>query len=297
MEFPSRFTTMGGPRPGYVQFSRLSPPQLLGSPTVAMQAESLDISSLPNIDDTSVIIHSPTKSTVFWASSARPLTDRSDFAVATSAGTMLFVQNQFGWSLGPRMPFSRQRSMGEKAVDVLDVDWLNENVVMSGCRDGSVRLWDVRSKSLASGTSIPFVHPSAINYVRRINSNRIVVAGIENRMCVYDLRFLQKAEEGKKRATRPFATFPGYRNRDQNALAVGLDVLGDALIAVGTDDEMVQVFDVGTGGELEIGIGGKLGNRKLGGLARTLKFLDGEGSQQGPKLLVSAGSMIEEWVW
>ena len=286
---------MGGPQPGHVRFARLNPPDLLGhSPTVAMQAES---QNMHNIDNTSVVIHSPTEKTAFWASSARPLTDRSDFAVATSAGTMFFLEDQTGWSLELRMPFSRQGSMNERGIDVLDVNWLNENVVMSGCRDGGVRLWDVRSQSLANGTSVPFVHPSTINYVRRLNPNRILVAGNENRMCVYDLRFLEKATEGKNRATRPFVTFPGYRNRDRNALTVGLDVLGDALVAVGTDDKKVQVFDAGTGGELEIGAGGKLGKKKLGGLARTLKFLDGEGRQQGPKLLVSAGSKIEEWVW
>ena len=285
---------MGGSQQGFVHLTRLTPPDLLEYPPTAVQAERING---PFTDDTSVLLHSPIDNTTFWASSARPLTDRSDFAVATSAGTMLFVEDQTSWSLEFRMPSFRQGPIGERAVDVLDVDWLNKNVVMSGCRDGGVRLWDVRSRSFANGTSTPFEHPSAINHVRRLNSNRVVVAGIENWMCVYDLRFLKKAEEERKRATRAFLTFQGYRNRERNGLAVGLDVLGDELVIVGTDDDCVQLFDAGTGRELEIGLGGNLGKRKLGGLARTLRFVDGERRGKGTKLLVSAGKEIEEWAW
>lgn len=77
---------------------------------------------------------------------------------------------------------------------------------------------------------------------------------------------------------------------------MGFDVCGD-LIAVGTDDETVQVFDGGTGREVRTGGGGALGERRLGGLARCLQFVGGEEERRGLRLLLAAGNGIEEWAW
>lgn len=283
---------MGGSRPACVNLTRLNPPEYITN------YPNPSPSSHPFTSDISTFMSSTTQNTTFWASSPRPCTDRSDFALATSSGTILVAEESASWSFERQMGFRKHRSAaaGERGVEIVAVDWLDENVVISGGRDGAVRLWDVRIKSLA-GTSAPLVHSSAINHVRKINGNRIVVAGIENRMAIYDLRFLQKSRLDS-RVTNPFMTFPTYRNREWSGQSVGFDVLGDRLVAVGTDDERVQVFEAGSGKEVVVGEGEKLGGRKLGELARCLRFVNGgEGKREGVKLVVAAGRRMEKWSW
>lgn len=125
----------------------------------------------------------------------------------------------------------------------------------------------------------------------------IVVAGIGNQLCTYDLRFLTYPHSSQSSApTKPYLSFPGYRNRDLNGLAVGFDVKG-SLIAAGTDDERVQVLDGGTGLELQTGAGGGLGREKLAGTARCVKLTDGADRGEEIRLYVAAGANIEEWAW
>lgn len=68
------------------------------------------------------------------------------------------------------------------ATDILAVDWLDENVVVAGGRDGAVRLWDARSH----GKSTRLQFPSCISHVKAIGGSRIVVAGLENNVSLYD---------------------------------------------------------------------------------------------------------------
>ena len=240
--------------------------------------------------DRSVYMSSYVRDITYWASAARPVSHRSDFALATSSGTRLIAEDQTGFSIERGMKFRPDRE-----VDILAVDWLNENVVLNGSRDGFLRLWDVRINALA-GSSTPLKHPTPINHVRNMNGNRIAVAGIKNTLCVYDMRYLRPLERICPE-TEAFLDFPTYRNYDRSAMQVGLDVWRDRLIAVGTDDEKVQVFDAGTGKQVDVGIGGQLGQKRLGGFARCLKFVEGEGKSEGMRLYVAAGDEIQEWAW
>lgn len=184
---------------------------------------------------------------------------------------------------------------GGGGKEMLAVDWMGRDVVVAGGRDGGVRCWDVRSR-MKEGTSCPVVHPSVVAHVRRFDENKIVVAGLENQLCSYDLRYLRSRSAATGRQTKPFLTFPAYRNKDRNGVAVGFDIYRD-LIAAGTDDGRVQIFDGGTGKEVDVGVVGALGKRKLKGLARCLKFVGGEETGEGVRLLVSSAGGIEEWAW
>ena len=62
------------------------------------------------------------------------------------------------------------------ATDILAVDWLDENVVVAGGRDGGVRLWDARSR----GQSTRLQFPSTISHVKAVGSSRVIVAGLKN---------------------------------------------------------------------------------------------------------------------
>ena len=159
--------------------------------------------------DVSTLIRSH-MTTTFWSSSARPDTPTSDFAIATTHGTVIVAESQSSWSSNRLQAFKSEDSNERRSSEVLAVDWLDRNILLNGCRDGTVRLWDVRTDGGASGTSWRVRHPACINHIRKMGDvSRIVVAGLEGRMAGYDLRYTRppNAAEG---VTTPLVEFPGY---------------------------------------------------------------------------------------
>lgn len=286
---------MGGSHPACVHLTKLIEPQEWRARCQARmrtRSPERDNDPLSYTSDVSTVIRSQMNAT-FWAASARPDATISDFAIATTHGTVIVAESQSSWSFDRIQTFKCESI--EASSEVLAVDWLDSNVLLNGCRDGTVRLWDVRTDD-ASGTSWRIKHPSCVNHVRKVDRNRIVVAGLERQMAVYDLRYIRvKDDTTAAGTTRPFVEFPGYRNKEMNGVAVGFDVCGN-LAAVGTDEGGVQVFDVGSGREMMVGMGGDMG-RALGGPARCLRFVEMEGARDGKRLFVAGGRGIEQWAW
>ena len=308
----NRTTSMGGSQLAYVQLTKIVDPDewrarcrdyLEAPPSHERENDRLSYT-----DDVSSIIRGPVHCT-FWASSPRPDLTAFDFAVATNLGTaMVSGCHRSSWSFNPFQLFGSERFHAGGGGGVLAVDWLDRNVTLNGCRDGIVRLWDTRARGVEA-TSARVRHGSCVNHVRRLDEggNRVVVAGLERRMAVYDLRFLG-AKEGdfscsfssssssssKRVTTRPYVEFPGYGNKEMNGVAVGFDVCGD-LIAAGTDEKGLQVFDGTSGREVVVGGGGM--RKKLGGPARCLQFVEMEEAREGRKLFVADGTGIQQWAW
>ena len=138
-------------------------------------------------------------------------------------------------------------------------------------------------------------HPSCVNHVRKLDANRIVVAGLKRRMAAYDLRCIRTEDGFADGVTRPYVEFLGYRNKELNGIAVGFDVCG-TLVAAGTDEGGVQVFDGASGREVVVGMGGGMGE-KLGGPARCLQFVEVEEGREGRGLFVAGARGIEQWAW
>lgn len=109
----------------------------------------------------------------YWASAANPYSGVASFAIAASNGSLLISQSQARWcaDIGDRY---------SGAPEVMAVDWLSPNVVIKGCKDGGVRLWDTRSGGESRESRIQ--HPSQINHARRVDENTIVVAGLESQV-------------------------------------------------------------------------------------------------------------------
>ena len=228
-----------------------------------------------------------------WACAANPCHDVCSFAIAASNGSLLLREDEDEWTLG-------QSQSSEGLREAVAVDWLCPNVVLKGCRLGEVRLWDTRSHSMSTEPRIQ--HPIAINHVRSIDANLIVVAGLQNevslgpfapctfgltiQLCTYDLRYSKRASS--IHATQPYDRFPTYRNNVSNHLSVGLDVHRN-LVAAATDDRRVQIFDVKKGAELVSGI------KNLSGNAACVRFVDEQKSGDGLKLMVAAGESIDAW--
>jgi WD40 repeat protein len=69
--------------------------------------------------------------------------------------------------------------------DILTVEWLSHTVIALGQRDGKIRLHDTRS----TGSSHVLTHPVPIGKIRRADDpTRIVAAGIEDTLFLYDIR-------------------------------------------------------------------------------------------------------------
>ena len=226
----------------------------------------------------------------FWASSACPHTTRSDFALATHGGTVLVVENQTGWAFG-RHQFFENVNNSDLKTDVLAVDWQGINVVLSGCRDMTVRLWDVRVGE-PHGISLRLRHPSTINHVRRLNDNSIIVAGMERQLCTYDLRFLPNiATSHRPDRTRPFTTFPEY----EQALSGGFDVSNDVVaagVAEGKEHHGVQLFDAKSGRQMSASIRNKFTG---GEPPRCVKLVGGSHLWPAPSLIYTSWNVIHEW--
>ena len=241
--------------------------------------------------DVSTFIRAQTNVT-FWAAAPGPEPTVPGFAIATSHGTALAAESQSSWSIQRLQNFKREDGDGASS-EVLAVDWLDTNVVLSGCRDSTVTLWDTRASG-GGATSRPVRHASCINHVRRLDGSRIVVAGLERRMASYDLRYLRPAADGA--VTRPYVEFSAYGNGELNGVAVGFDVCGD-LVAAGTDEAGVQLFEGPSGRRVRAGVGGEMGEVGVGGPARCVRFVEMEGRREGRTLFAAGEGGIEQWVW
>ena len=70
----------------------------------------------------------------------------------------------------------------------LCIDWKSENVYSSGCRNGSIYLFDSRTKLEQRGT-LRLRHHRSATRIRWVDGNHIVAAGVENKVgdCIRDL--------------------------------------------------------------------------------------------------------------
>lgn len=109
--------------------------------------------------------------TSYWASAANPTLQIPSCAIATSNGAFIQTAHESGWRA--------EGGLSHDAPEVMAVDWQSENVVIKGCKDGGVRLWDKRSPA---EEILRFQHPSQINHAKCPDANRIVVAGLDSRV-------------------------------------------------------------------------------------------------------------------
>ena len=109
----------------------------------------------------------------YWASAANPYSGVASFAIGASNGSLVISQSEARWEVNIGDGYSG-------APEVMAVDWLSPYVVIKGCKDGGVRLWDLRSEG--EGRESRIQHPSQINHARRVDENTIVVAGLESQV-------------------------------------------------------------------------------------------------------------------
>ncbi|KAL2041738.1 hypothetical protein N7G274_005522 [Stereocaulon virgatum] len=271
-------TAMGSSRPASLHITKLYDPVGVSSEFETMEADDGAGVANPVLrPDISVMMRFPNCPRItFWACSANPDENRSGFAVATSDGTFLVEERETGYMILRQQSFGPNQVGQGRVTEILALDWLDSNVLLNGCREGMIRLWDVRIPGPES-TSLRLRHPSGVNHVRRVNENIIIVAGLYDQLCTYDLRYTPESQT--LGSTQPYVTFPKYQNHGHTGLALGFDVCRD-VVAAATERCKLALFDVGTGREL-ISERFEKGNASTpqGVLSRRMRFVEGEGTR------------------
>lgn len=140
--------------------------------------------------------------------------------------------------------------------DVLALEWLNNSLLLCGMRNGELYLHDERARSGCLRGS----HPSAVAHIKGVDETRFVVAGLEDKMMMYDLRWMAReplVAGGKKRKNRdtwskPYLHYAEYRNRAHTGLGFDVDVCA-GLVAAATDDKRVFLLDLWSGNRVQAG--------------------------------------------
>lgn len=156
--------------------------------------------------------------------------------VGTSVG-MLSVRtdNTMAWIA----PEDRRRLPQE--IFGLDFQQSNHNVLLAGGRRPRLWITDLRTPE-RERTCIR--HASSIAHLRSINPHQVLVAGLENTMSLYDMRFFGEQSGGNGR--KPLLSFPGYKNAAH--FHTGWDVCTEAGVAAAAqDDGTVKLFSLETG--------------------------------------------------
>ncbi|KAL8797422.1 MAG: hypothetical protein Q9182_007199 [Xanthomendoza sp. 2 TL-2023] len=282
--------------PPTLHLSYLKDPSMVLSDVEGMPDDNAGSRGLPNLDEDISIVFRAVNVKTIWSSVASPCVETTMFAVGTSQGAMLI-----GLKGGTDQTWMTRATGADddEAADALAVDFWKSNLVLAGMRSGKVRLWDLRSDS----ATVRFQHPSSVRNIKALDDNKVLVAGLRNKMAIYDIRFTNKLQQtlqsGIIEASIPFQDFPTYRLGSHLYPKLGFDVhLGMGLIASATEDEKLQIFDwKNSYQDMD------LGNRQeplfhtLTGHIRCVKFVEDQKRGDGLKLLIAHGAKIDAWAW
>ena len=203
-----------------------------------------------------------------------------------------------------RSPLQRFRGPD---TDVLAVDWLAPAVALGGCRRGDVVLADRRlggGDGSGPGTERPRAPAvlrcrGAVAHLRAIDPWRLLAAGPEHNLHMYDLRYARDPASGRGRATAaaaaastPYRSYPAYVNKARTDL--GFDVspaLG--LVAAATDDRRVRTWDLWSGAEVPTAYGRRRWHRHVAAVAFVRDGAPADAKHPGVAIAADRG--LEEW--
>ena len=225
----------------------------------------------------------------FFDSSANPdQTSSTTLAIATDVGVLFLKESQIhdtDW-------FQEFHSTNSA---VFSVTWLSSSLLASGCRNGAVWLYDRRSR----GNTLRLQHPSSVTHVEHADEWRLVIAGLRNNLNTYDLRFPRTSHRylNDNNITNPYISYPNYQNIAHPSL--GFDISTSlGLVAAGTDECGVKLFELWTGKDITPGWGNE---RKWKEMVRSLQFT-GDDYEHGTNsrgesesLLLGIKGVVEEW--
>lgn len=140
----------------------------------------------------------------------------------------------------------------------------------------------------------------------------VVVAGLEDTMCVYDLRYRHAAEPHMlpsaltsrrrgppRRYTVPVVTMGAHRNAIRHDADVAVDRTAGIVAAAQVEgrENPVRVFSVGTGEVVGVLDAKGTGGMEERGYVRQMRFVEGRGRGGPRSLWVAKGAEIVEFAW
>lgn len=172
-----------------------------------------------------------------------PESSKRYFAFGTSDGAGYFCEHDVQGT----------KQFSKTSSNVLSIDWQSVDVIAQGHRNGTVQLWDTRH----NGTSLRLKHPSSINKIKRVDEHKLVVAGIEHALNMYDLRMPAKESQMKAKKRRaPGASLPTswtsdpvieYTYRNSHSSGLGLDIShATGTLAAADATGLVNIFSLTT---------------------------------------------------
>ncbi|KAJ5754044.1 uncharacterized protein N7511_008197 [Penicillium nucicola] len=242
----------------------------------------------------------------FWDTAACPTTTDPTFAIAASEGLHTIHGGKNGWLVkkheidtGPGLPGKKKYRWSEMN-SVCSVEWLNQDVIMSGRKNGAILFNDLRTGSSTNH----FQHSDSAMKIRKVDDWRFVVAG-PRYLHMFDLRYAPNGGIGIKRhknplvanadATRPYLMFPDYLPLSMPSLDVSA---GLGLLANPSPDNTVQLFSLRTGRQVP----SPLSQHTYGSAPSCVSFEAGNDTPlwKGPEtlsMLVGIDGVVDQWSW
>ncbi|KAI9869686.1 MAG: hypothetical protein M1830_005218 [Pleopsidium flavum] len=218
----------------------------------------------PRHDPTGVtVLLRPSTETSIWTSLPSPSSSNPTIALGTSHGITLLAETPSNWI--------ETRTINLPS-DVFALEWLGANgVLVAGCRNGSVKVYDQRSPERMEKTrnglgGRGFRHGSAVVGVRKVGQWGLVVCGLESKpqllslnptppqstqtkltspllpvkLSLYDLRYTkppsQSQSQSQHRPQTPTTPLLSYPHQNTHTPSLGFDISTSLnLVAAATD--------------------------------------------------------------
>lgn len=171
----------------------------------------------PTFELDNIVRYSPKDVTTIFSSAVNPWVTSSKqktFAIGTSAETGITIFTATHDAVHAYTDWQPDGGMKTHS-DVLTVDWLSPHLLAGGLRNGAVALYDIRAREGVRRMR----HSAGILKLKRADmENRFVVAGMQGKMALYDLRALRESDATSTvdMGTRSNRSKDGMNNFDTN---------------------------------------------------------------------------------
>jgi hypothetical protein len=216
---------------------------------------------------------------------------------------------------GEQSSFIKCASSGGDEPDFA-LEFLSESpsVVLTGKRSGRIDILDLRIPLCRSGME-SIEHASSVAKIKQVAEHTVVVAGLENTMCIYDLRYRKhttdvhmlpsaraRASHSKSPArkyTYPVVTMTQHRNEIRHDADVAVDRQAGLIAAAQVEGNRnpVRIFSARTGEVVRVVDPTHEGSAMDRDYVRQLRFVEDRGRGLPKSLWIARGAKIVEYAW
>ncbi|QSZ34532.1 hypothetical protein DSL72_006126 [Monilinia vaccinii-corymbosi] len=184
------------------------------------------------------------------SSTSSPPSSQDMFAIGSSEGILVIDKHlDMSWIRGEPSKNTFENYQNHPR-DVFALAYLpnHRDILLAGERSGIFNIIDLRLPRFGPAAE-KVQHTSCIAHIKPLDDNRILVAGCASDLCQYDRRFIKLKTDrplfstARAIPTRPFLTYPDYRNNGivKTALDVDLEL---GIIAAVDDSSTLKLFSL-----------------------------------------------------